>query len=365
MDLSSRKNKLIFKITYNLKNWLYKIKKNWESLLSISLSLILGWLVFGFLSLKRYESFDTTATLSNILTTNGVFSAILITYLFSRTSWIQERKLDHYREAIELSQKITDFRRILDKLTDYYNVWHSDIQTKNLIDHGKFNQIEFYDYRLYNISDYMPENAALIDEMGKHEHFSEGISTLYLAMVSLVRNRKSKIHRTPELYKDFKHNGIYNIKVVEKWIECDIFNTIWYWCNQDQSWINYRNLSNDRDYILSAAARINKKYEGVDLNNNLIKELADDFSSHYINELYTCLKSLKKGLNNLNLIFVILIFFSLLFGVLAPSVILLLVNSGEDWLKPAVAIIAMINIQLISYFILRFPFLINSELKWT
>ena len=337
MDLSSRKNKLIFKITYNLKNWLYKIKKNWESLLSISLSLILGWLVFGFLSLKRYESFDTTATLSNILTTNGVFSAILITYLFSRTSWIQERKLDHYREAIELSQKITDFRRILDKLTDYYNVWHSDIQTKNLIDHGKFNQ----------------------------EHFSEGISTLYLAMVSLVRNRKSKIHRTPELYKDFKHNGIYNIKVVEKWIECDIFNTIWYWCNQDQSWINYRNLSNDRDYILSAAARINKKYEGVDLNNNLIKELADDFSSHYINELYTCLKSLKKGLNNLNLIFVILIFFSLLFGVLAPSVILLLVNSGEDWLKPAVAIIAMINIQLISYFILRFPFLINSELKWT
>jgi len=325
---------------------------------------LLASFVFYQLNSTSFEAFDTTATLTNLLTVNGVFSAILITYLFSRIIWTKDRKLELLREAISISQKITEFRRILNKLTYFYDVWDNDKQTKSLIDYGKFKHIDFYDYRLKMISDYEPANAKLIDEFYKHGDFSEGKSTLYLAMVSLVRDRKSDYQYQKELYKDFKHKEIYNFKIVERWLECEIMGIISSRLAGNTNWIKYLALRNEKAYILAAATRIDKKYEGQELNNELIKEIADDMSSYYLNELYVCLMDLKKGINDLNLLIIILISFSLFFGVLTPF-ILLLVSSKELWFTIVVALTAAINTGLMSYFIFRFPFLINKELKWT
>jgi hypothetical protein len=215
------------------------------------------------------------------------------------------------------------------------------------------------------ISDYDPENKKLIKELFEHNDFKEDQSTLYLAMVSLVRNRNNPNYEyQEELYKDFEHNGLYNIKVIEKWLECEIFNIIYYWLDKNYQFINFTALRTDKDYILAAACRINKKYEGHLLENSLLKELADDFSEHYLKELYFRLKDLKKGLTDLNLMIIILIAISLAFGVLTPF-ILLLIQAHNFWFSTLVAISASINAGLISYFIIRFPILINRELKWT
>lgn len=324
----------------------------------------LSMTVFYFTSSNNFMSLDTKSTLTNLLTVNGVFSAILITYLFSRITWSKERKLETLREAINLSQKVIEFRRILDKLTRYYHVWTSDAATKSLIDSHKFKNIDFYDYRLSSMSEYKPKNYELIEELKNHPDFREGISTLYLAMVSLVKNRNN-LYSDPqtELYKDFEHKGLYSIKAVEKWRECGIFGSIWFWLDQNSNYINFSALTNDKEYIRAAAGRINEKYKESELNNSLIKELADDFESHYINELYLRLKELKKGVQNLNLLIIVLISISLFFGVLSPYALLLL-QSENQWFSITVAILASINAGLISYFILRFPILINRELRW-
>lgn len=338
---------------------------NWLHFFVLLVSIGVVWGVFYLFASNCFKTIDTNSVLTNLLTVNAVFSAILITYLFSRITWSKERKLETLKEAISLSQKITEFRRILNKLTYYYQVWDDDNATKSLIDHGKFKHIDYFDYRLSSISDYVPKDKELIDQLFKHDNYKEGQSTLYLAMVSLVRNRKKPRYEfQEELYKDFEHNGLYNIKAVEKWLEVEIFGTIWYWLDKDYNYINYAALRNDRDYILSAASRINSKYEGKDLDNELLKELADDFNSHYLKELYIRLKELKKGVSDLNLLILSLITVSLIFGVLAP-ITLLFISSQSIWYVISVAALASINTGIISYFILRFPTLINNELKWT
>lgn len=337
----------------------------WLHILVFLICITLSVTVFLVLKSKCFTTFDTGNTLTNLLTVNGVFSAILITYLFSRITWSKERKLEVYKDAISISQKITEYRRILNKLTTYYQVWESDKATKSLIDHENFKTIDFYDYRLSSISDYEPHNYQLIKELREHADFIEGQSTLYLAMVSLVKNRNNPHYEwQEELYKDFELNGIYNIKAVEKWLDCEIFGTIWYWFDKDYPFMNYSALRNDRDYILSAISRINQKYEGQELSNKLLKEITDDFSSHYLKELYLRLKELKKGVTDLNLIIIVLITISLIFGVLTPFG-LLLVQAKTYWFSLKVGVVASINAGLIAYFILRFPTLINRELKWT
>jgi hypothetical protein len=353
-------------VKLKLRRLLFKFRNlPWLHILVISICITLSLTVFQLLKSKCFSTIDSSNILTNLLTVNGVFSAILITYLFSRITWSKERKLEIYKDAIALSQKITDYRRVLNKLTSYYQVWESDKSTKSLIDHGKFKTIDFYDYRLSLISDYEPHNYVLIRELRDHPDFKEGQTTLYLAIVSLVNNRNNPHYEwQEELYKDFELNGLYNFKVVEKWLECEIFGTIWYWLDQDYNFMNYSALRNDKEYILSAISRINKKYEGQELSNKLLKEITDDFSSHYLKELYLRLKELKKGITDLNLIIIILITISLIFGVLTPFG-LLLVQSKMYWFSLSVGIVASINAGLIAYFILRFPTLINRELKWT
>jgi hypothetical protein len=314
---------------------------------------------------SKFKTLETASVLSNLLTVHGAFSAILITYLFSRITWLKERKFEVYKEAISISQKVTEYRRILNKLTSYYQVWQSDKATKSLLEHGKFKHIDFCDFKYALLSDNKPANKELVYELNDHPDFKEGQSQLYLAMLSLVRNRKSTTKEYPEeLYKDFSHNGIYNIEVVGRWLDCGVFSSIWYWLDKEYSYINYSALRNDREYILAAAGRINKKYEGYELDNKLLKELADDFHEHYLVELYQKIRELKEGATGLNLLILALITVSLIFGVLSPFTLVLL-KTEALWFLKIVAMLSSINAGLIAYFTFRFPVLVNNELKLT
>ena len=110
-------------------------------------------------------------------------------------------------------------------------------------------------------------------------------------------------------------------------------------------------------------SRINSKYDGQELNNDLIKNVTDDFSSHYLKELYLRLQELKRGVTDLNRLIITLITISLVFGVLFPFLLLLIEEKTTLFLR-LIAFVASINAGLISYFVLKFPTLINRELKW-
>ncbi len=182
-------------------------------------------------------------------------------------------------------------------------------------------------------------------------------------MISLVKDRKVDFSYSKELYKDFNINGLYSYQTVERWLDCEVFSNISYWMERKCNWINYSALSKQQDEIIAAASRINNKYASSEVNDKLIGELADDISSHYLSELYSNLIILKEGISKLNLLVTILISLSLIFGVLTPF-LFLTIFSSENFFFLATKLIVSVNVGLIVYFIVKFPFLINNELKW-
>ena len=129
------------------------------------ISIQLAILLFVTLSNRTSEPEFTKNSLELILTINGLFSAILVTYFFNRISWILSINKETHEEAVLFSQKITEFRRILKKLTEFYGVWEDDNATKSLLNQKPYKHIDYYDLKMLSISDYEPEDKELIEKL--------------------------------------------------------------------------------------------------------------------------------------------------------------------------------------------------------
>lgn len=336
-----------------------------ENLLAFSISTLLGVFVFQHLSSLGNEK-DILTTLISV---NGVFSAILITFLFGRISSEKEKKLDIYNEAVVLSQKLTDFRRIINKLTHSHNVWINEDATKNLFGYRYF-QITYHDYHKSEITvnNKRPKNPE-ITKLISDPKFDYSASPLYLAMITMVRNGMTeggelwKIQ--VELDNEFQRKQIdYNLYVLNEWLQSEVANVIWYWPNQKSTDIKYHCLSKDTEFILNAAKRINPKYETYELGDKLLEDLADDFNRQYLEELYQSLSFLNKGLDGINRAIVALTIVSLGVGVILP-LCLLMAHSQKISYSIMVDIAASINICMLVLFSIKFPFLLRREVKWT
>ena len=209
---------IYYSVIYKLKNW------NWIMIILGIISIEIAVLEFLSLYNRTTELEFSKNSLELILTINGLFSAILVTYFFNRITLTHNYKKETYDEAVKYSQKITEFRRICAKLTEHYGVWTSDESTKSLLEHNEYKHVDYYEYKMYYKSDYRPDKKDLIiiEKLRRDKRYSEGISDLFLGMISLVNNRKNRyIDRPTELYKDFQKKGIYKLEYIENCVGCD------------------------------------------------------------------------------------------------------------------------------------------------
>lgn len=333
-------------------------------IVSIQLSIYL----FVTLNNKTTKIEFSKDSLELILTINGLFSAILVTYFFNRVSWILTIKKETYDEAVEFSQKITEFRRICSKLTQHYQVWVDDKATKSLLEHGEYKHIDYYDFKRLSIGEYnsTEKDLKLIEKLRKDSRYKEGLSDLYLGMISLIKNRKSKnSFRDSELYKDFQKKGIYNLEWIEKCVEVDYLSRLWYWFDNDYDFIHYENLSKEsEDYIKKAFARIDPKYKDTKLNNKLMAEICDDMNEHYFKELHLLLLKLNKGLSGINLLIFSILIASLTFGVLFPFYVYFVIENEELKTILTKGLIG-INFGILFFFVTNLYGLVKKEITWT
>lgn len=320
----------------------------------------IGFGIFVFFSLP--ENYLLRMKLDNLfsylLTTNSIFIAILISYFLSRITWVKDVKKNVSIEAVEISRKITDYRRILNILTKGYQVWNNqDKSTKSLLEHGRFKNVDYYDYKTYFSQKKIHQD--LLDNI----NFRDGISMVYLAMISLVKDRNYEGYYYDEtLFKDFQIDGIYNFEVLNKWIECSISGSISASLN-GTDWINYNALREYKVDVMFFADRINRKYSNYEFDDKLIKEISEDMQEHYFPELVNKLEFLKEGIVGLNLFLLALISFTSILGVLFPLLLLLIDNKINLYYQIS-AIVISINVVLISIFILKFPFLVKKEIQY-
>lgn len=313
-----------------------------------------------------YKKLDCDKSLELLLTVNGLFSAILVTYFFNRISRTLDFKKDSAEQAITYSQKITDFRRICKILTDYYGTWTNEKATKRLLEGTKFKHIDYFDYKLSSYSEYVPVDAKLIEELYAHPDYSEGSTDLYLGLISLVENRKSGVYEyDSSLYKDFQRKEIYSHQFIANCVEIDYAGRLAYWFRENRNFIMYQNFSQkDKEEILNAMQRIDKKFLGLGLNNASMAELCDDMNEFHFKELLDCLEILKQGLSPFNKIIFTILSTCLTIGVVFP--LALIFGMNESSLKLLFTELTVsINFCLLVYFVISLHRIIEKEITWT
>jgi len=347
------------------KFWFF-IERNLVPILLGAIATLLSLNIFFHLNYYRLEAFDLNNSLEIILTVNGLFSAILITYFFNQITQIWNNKKEYLEQAEIHSQKITEFRRVCLELTSYYGIWYNEPATKNLLDGGAYSRIDYFDYKLYSFSDYVPYNKDLIDELNAHNDYNDAHTDLYLGMVSLIKDRK-RIHSSPapELYGDYQVKGLYRFDFVLKCLEIGHFGRLWYKFDKDYHLINYGALTNEsRLKIQNTIGRINSKYIGRDLNNSLMADVTNDLDTYHIKELYRNLKKLREGITGITLIVFIILLLAIIVGVIFPLIAYFLINNIE--LKTIITdLIIALNFGLLFFFITNLYGLIKREIVWS
>ena len=355
--------------TNKLKNWglnvVYRLKKaNWVFILLTVITIELSIFMFCYLRYSSIEKIDVNESLTIILTINGLFSAVLVTYFFNRINQILGFKKEHYDEATLHSQKITDFRRVLKKLTEYYGVWYNEKATKNLLDHGEFKNVDYYDFKLMSFSDYKPVDEEVINKIMDHKDYDGAATDLYLGMISLVHDRKSdNILPDEELYADYQLKGVYTAHFVDKCMDIGYFGRLWYWFNQNYDFINYNSLSSkSKLYIKNALGRINSKYMDKPLGNSLMADVCNDMQEYHLKELHQLLNGLKRGISGMTLLIFIILILSLVFGVLFPFFTYFIFEGEVRVISTQVLI--SINFGLTFFFVVNLYTFVKRELIW-
>ncbi|MCZ8330531.1 MAG: hypothetical protein O9282_04375 [Flavobacterium sp.] len=314
-----------------------------------------GVIILSYIMVRRYNllvQFDKS--LEVLITINGIFSAILTTFLFARLNSIKEDKSKAKEFAIRFSRKITDLRRIFYELTTYYSVWINEEATKKLLDAGKYRTIDYYDYKMMSISDYIPANKDLINEFKEEKNYSDASSEMYLAMISLVENRSQYKDFDSVLYNDYEsEDTMYNIEFIENILEVEQLSRLSYNLQRFDVF-DFNRLSKDsRERIFMLTKRINSNY---DLKNNFYKDvlikMCEDFNSDIIPKTYNYLLDYEKETSSSDKIIIIMIKISLFFGVILPLVVLFLFQ--HIFLKILFSeFLMIINLWALVYFIIN------------
>lgn len=136
----------VFQISINVlkKN---KYKKNY-----IVSSLFFTIFTFLYINSDFEKNEILKDTSANLFTFSGIFSAILITFIISKIFQIRNEKRELKIKIINLCNKVTDFRRICEKIINNYDVW--DASTKSKLD-NKYKHLTYQhlydDYQKTNL----------------------------------------------------------------------------------------------------------------------------------------------------------------------------------------------------------------------
>lgn len=294
---------------------------------------------------------DINNILEILITVNGVFSAILTTFLFGRLNISKEIKKDAEKNAIELSQKITDLRRIFHELIYYFGVWKNDKATKYLLDGNKYGKVDYYDYKLMSFSDYVPEDVELIKELKAHKDYSDVDSDIYLSMISIANNRKDPKAFDIVLYDDyFDGELIYETFFIEKLLDINHLSRLSESLKRYDVF-NYNSFSRENQERLNKLIlRINPDFDLKKHNyKNLLSKACCDIEADTLPKLLKSLYILEGNLSKMELKIISIIKISLLAGVFFP---LINITVREYTLKDIISEILIIaNFCVILYFI--------------
>lgn len=286
-------------------------------------------------------------SIQNLFTFSSIFSAILITFIISKIFQIRNEKRDLRIKIVILSNKVTDLRRICEKLISNYDVW--DSKTKSKLE-NKYKTLSYQ--HLYD--DYQNSKPKQLIS----EYLEDGDlrgATFYLALRDLVRRKGRKFNL--ELYGDYDEDIIYPFETIRIWHGISCANAFFYYL--DHRYNSYKEnilidklTSEEKREIENLAKKINKeKYIDRSFDRHLLVDIGNDFEVDYFPKLYDLLYEFQNSFSNTFIYTLRLLYIIIFFGVFIPMIFPFLNNSitiqiGLVYISTLTILIIFINFMI-------------------
>lgn len=208
---------------------------------------------------------------------SGIFSAIVITVIISKVFSLRQENFKRKEEIIYLSNKVSDLRRIAKVLVNNESVWPANLKRKLNSTYSALT------YEIFIDQTHEADSAEdkLISKFIKDTTINKTIGQFFLALKSIQGKVTDK---GLFLYTEYDYNYIYNIKIINLWLNYNTANSLWNTLEHEYSTINTKlvlsNLNNDEISNLRLFA---KKIDPNKYSNNAIpiNKLLADIGTHF------------------------------------------------------------------------------------
>lgn len=293
-----------------------------------------------------------------LITVSGIFSGIVIAYLASKLFNIKQDRLSRQIEIDKLSEKLTNYRRILYAVMNSHDFWlkFEDIRKFK----KKYQTLDFE--KLHNQDQDNSEDESIKFWLDEKDLSSTTID-LYSSMEAIYGKHEND--RMPWIYEktikfDYSLDELYRFHMPT--------NQIWYYLegryqkhtegliNDKGIWVLYR------DKVRDWASQIDNKFRSKEFDRHLLAEVSTDFHEYYLPKLIELTTINSDGLprsvirlfTNLVIIFLI----GVIFPLFIQSMCLL-----DNWnVILTLTAVGIITLSFI-YFLFDFYLLMKEEIK--
>lgn len=338
-----------------------KFNRIWSSLKAV-IPIILSLSVFAFmlcgLICKLNSDLLFKATLvqnrSNIMTISGLISGLIIAYLTAKVLQVRQEKITKLPELMELTQKLHKCRSIMDRLLRS-RLW--PVGVSSFVD-KKYIELTYFDVREIIIVNSKPSKLALtfIDDKDYNS-----LARFYLELKSFKLNHYAIDHT---LYTEFEVPVFYDSNIVQKWLDYDCGNGLWYYFEHKYAVLkNSMNLLDIYDghkkEIKDNCLKIDReRYKNLEFGPELLAKLGTQLTDDILPNLARVQNYMDSGLPR------IIKYLFLIAGILIVSGVALPLLNSIYSISPIIDIISIsIVLSTSFYLVLSFYGFMKSEIK--
>ncbi len=285
---------------------------------AISIGRLILWylilIIIGFVIVKLQRNYplptsDYSNILSILISTIGITTAIIITFLFSKLYSEKTERIARKQKIDKLSKKLTALRKIVHFLRGSHEFWRGNENIKKFLD-NKYKDLTLYDY----IKKGYEWHVAFHDEV----KFGELGAQAYLGLKEIEGNEQSTFAFYDRLLR--KNYSIDELAIIQ-----DSCGRMWAYMDKYGDGLkDVSTLSVIRTEPIEENLKIiYPNFKQEDLNNKTIQTLFDDFPQKYIREQYYLTQRNNKSFGrSFNTLLFDLVFFVILiiFGVFLISI---------------------------------------------
>jgi hypothetical protein len=248
----------------------------------IVLIVTFSWM-YNFIQVNQIDATKTTSLISMLVTTIGVMSAIVITFLFGKMFSERTERITRKYKIDGLSKKLTSLRLFFYHLMSAHDFW--------IIENNNAKSTIDGEYSGYTWKKFDKLNTTERDQLGHNLKFPISVFGIYIAIKDLVGNKLPNKAYNESYRENYKTN---ELDEREK-----LFNHIWaYFQDPERNMPDFSSIDPvTKDQMLSCL-----KSAGIELRSKndisipTIVDILNFYPENYIKELYSLTKRNKSTL---------------------------------------------------------------------